>query len=250
MLTAPITYLHKSPRRNKISLSMCEASASTHSRQKAREKERERGEFELARFPNVSSTARIPGGLHPRARRGKVIIKPRLNYTTRHRAHSIREDTLQQTLVQGWSAPGARRLRIRPPFVRIKSGAGARVRPRACGCASWWKVVEVEVCRQSRLRGRIHAQPSAAGLAVLSRFFFFFVVDLLPPLLFFFFFGLFFCFFSPLYRSSCSACIGLFVARMFFLHGHVSALFTIPLQRNCNRGYTDRSSSRFERFDN
>lgn len=42
MLTAPITYLHKSPRRNKISLSMCEASASTHSRQKAREKERER----------------------------------------------------------------------------------------------------------------------------------------------------------------------------------------------------------------
>lgn len=59
MLTAPITYLHKSPRRNKISLSMCEASASTHSRQKAREKERER---EASSSSLVSQTSQARRG--------------------------------------------------------------------------------------------------------------------------------------------------------------------------------------------
>jgi len=45
-----------------------------------------------------------------------------------------------------------------------------------CWCVSWWRAAEVEVCRQSRLRGRIHARPSAGGLAALcaSRFFLFY----------------------------------------------------------------------------
>lgn len=47
--------------------------------------------------------------------------------------------------------------------------------------------MEVEVCRQSRLRGRIHARPSAGGLAALcaSRFFLFLLSSSSRPVSFF-----------------------------------------------------------------
>ena len=48
------------------------------------------------------------------------IIKPRLNYTTRHRAHSIREDSLRQASERGET----RASRVVPPLVRAIRGTG------------------------------------------------------------------------------------------------------------------------------
>lgn len=72
---------------------------------------------------------------------------------------------------------GASWARVRDTYPRyIEKVIRARTRARrlVCWCVSRWRAaVEVEVCRQSRLRGRIHARPSAGGLAALraSRFF-------------------------------------------------------------------------------
>lgn len=76
--------------------------------------------------------------------------------------------------VPGGASGLAFTIRIRDTLRRWYALALAR------GSVCWCRFVveggrEVEVCRQSRLRGRIHARPSAGGLAALcaSRFFLF-----------------------------------------------------------------------------